>query len=817
MSRRSRSHVCMLFVSVPVFISSPLLRVDGAALTETDLSQLCARVQRWKFGRDRSEVSRLEAAFYTAAPPERRAIERLLLEVLTDPNSTRAGKQVVCRMLRRAGSTQAVPVLKQSLADPELCHMALRALAAIPGPLATQALRESAEIEGLPCRAAVVAALGTRRDRDAVPLLARLAAIPDPAVAEAALGALGRIGSEQAARALENLQPDKPLLAAWCDARLACARTLGEEKRPAAAERTYIRLCQPQYPPTVRAAALRGLATLGGDGAVTTVLAFLTSDKPGLRQAGAAAAVRLPGANATRALARMLPGLAPRARELLVRALELRGDPAAAPAVLALAVSGSGTVQEAAVQALGTLGDTGAIGTLCRLAAGQSKLAPLAFKSLCRLRDPKLDAMLLDRARTGTPEQRTVCIRALAARGSRNAVPALLSMARASETAAVRKGALKALATLAGPDHLGDILGLLPGTETESERNAVRRTAIALIAGYNDRTRALPVLLAKLQAAKSAAVRASLVRLLGNVAGNKALVAVRAALSDPDAAVRDAALRTMASWPDPTAIKDLLRAAAEADSTVHRVLALRGCARLLKGLDRESPRTTIEFYRKALALAQRPQEKKTLVGSLGAAASQEALALAASLLDDNALRAEAKAACKRIMAAMDKVALSAAVPTLEHLADRYAGTDLGAAARKALSRARSETYEAENAALTGAVIERVHAGASGKAYVNFIKRAGAVIEWRVAVARTGRYAVVFRYALGGTGSRSLRIEVNGRTVAGRLPFKATGAWTNWKTTRVAVLSLEKGTHRLRAVTLGGDGPNIDCLQLKPGP
>ncbi|NOY81996.1 MAG: carbohydrate-binding protein [Kiritimatiellaeota bacterium] len=803
-----------LRLSVFLLLSVSVLPVRIGTAAE-DLTELGARAARWEFGQDRSELSRLEKAFYAATPPERKAIERLLLGVLADSRSTYAGKQAICRMLRRAGSAQAVPVLKQSLADPELCHMALRALAAIPGSAATKALRERAGIEKQPYRAEVVATLGARRDRGAVDLLARLAAESNRAVAEAALGALGRIGTEDAARSLDDLHPGKPLLAAWCDAYLACAQVLRQEKRPAAAERIYVRLCRPEHPMPVRAAALRGLAALGGDRAVATVLAFLTSSRPSLRRAAAAAAVRLPGANATRALARMLPDLAPQAQLPLVRALGLRADAAAAPAVLALANQSSADVQEAAVRALGTVGDAKAVVALCQWAAGRGRLATTAFKSLCRLGGPELDAVLLDRARNAAPDLRAVCIRALAARGSRGAVPALLSMARPPGDTNVRREALKALATLGGPEHLGDILNLLPRAGTESERGAIRKAAVALLAKYDDRTRALPTLLPRLRAAESAVVRASLVRLLGSVGGHDALAAVRTALSDSDAAVRDAALRTLASWSDPAAIEDLLRAAAETDSTVHRVLALRGCARLLEILNRQSPGTAAEFYRKALALSGRLEEKKTLVGSLGAASSPEALALAASFVADHDLGPEAIAACKRIMASMDKAALTAATPTLERLAGQGANSELAAAIREALSRARSNRYEAENAVLTGAVIERIHGGASGKAYVNFIQRAGAVIEWRLAVARTGRYSIAFRYALSGTASRSLRIELDGRPVANRLAFKGTRAWTRWTTTRIAVLSLERGGHKLRAVTLGGDGPNIDYLQIKP--
>lgn len=54
------------------------------------------------------------------------------------------------------------------------------------------------------------------------------------------------------------------------------------------------------------------------------------------------------------------------------------------------------------------------------------------------------------------------------------------------------------------------------------------------------------------------AQKGALLEVLGAVGGEKALASVRAGLKDPEAEVRDAAVRTLADWPDSAAAPDLL-------------------------------------------------------------------------------------------------------------------------------------------------------------------------------------------------------------------------------------------------------------------
>ena len=77
-----------------------------------------------------------------------------------------------------------------------------------------------------------------------------------------------------------------------------------------------------------------------------------------------------------------------------------------------------------------------------------------------------------------------------------------------------------------------------------------------------------------------AAAKASMVRLLGLSASPRSLELVRASLRHPEPVVRDAAVRTLCSWPDPSPAEDLLELARSLQDGSEKALALRGYVRM---------------------------------------------------------------------------------------------------------------------------------------------------------------------------------------------------------------------------------------------
>ncbi|MDI1461109.1 DUF1080 domain-containing protein [Catellatospora sp. KI3] len=128
------------------------------------------------------------------------------------------------------------------------------------------------------------------------------------------------------------------------------------------------------------------------------------------------------------------------------------------------------------------------------------------------------------------------------------------------------------------------------------------------------------------------------------------------------------------------------------------------------------------------------------------------------------------------------------------------------------------TYQAEQAALSGATVGTEHAGYTGAGYADFADTAntGGYVEWTVSVPTAGNHSLSFRYANGKTVDRPLAVAVNGTTVSPALSFPPTGAWTTWRTTTLTT-SLPAGQVKIRATTTGANGSNLDHVVVTAVP
>jgi hypothetical protein len=164
---------------------------------------------------------------------------------------------------------------------------------------------------------------------------------------------------------------------------------------------------------------------------------------------------------------------------------------------------------------------------------------------------------------------------------------------------------------------------------------------------------------AALPTARSEA-KASLLRVVARFGGAAALRAVRAALTDRDPAVRGAAVRALADWPDVSAAEPLLELVKTADDLTTRVLALRGYVNVI-ALDGQSAAGEIlGRYEEALQLAPRPEDKKLVISAMASVRHPDVLKKLAEFRTDPALKAEAEAAIQKVEKAMKAPATATA-------------------------------------------------------------------------------------------------------------------------------------------------------------
>ena len=641
-------------------------------------------VVKYDFGGSKSKMVEIQEQIRDADASEKKEIEKRLIDTLKAPGATYASQQWVCRMLRIVGTDECVPALKDLLKDKDLSHMARYALQDIPHPEAGAALREAlSELDGK-LQVGVIDSLAARGDKKAVPQLADLAESSNKDVARSAIIALGRIGGEKATAALADVRVADSLQNELDQARLSCADHMLAAGQKRQASRVYREMFESDKRLVVRIAALRGIARSEGADAADDLLECLKSDEVALQQAAAKFIREVPGKDITREFAAQLSSLGSEAQVALLGALAERGDSAGAPGVAKLVKSGNEDVRAAALRTLGSIGDASHVSLLAEMATRGAEVGDMAYGSLTKLEGDDVDPAIVEgiQKRSLSSDARKVLIRSLADRGYDKAVPALLKAAKSGD-AAVQTASLKALADLAGAEDARDVVELL----TDVSGGAVPAAQSAVVAACKhiegESERVGPVVSAFTRT-DDAFARASLLGVLGELGGKRALQLVMRATRSDQEQVREAAVRTLADWPDTTALRPLMKLAHDADSRTHRILALRGVIRLLGQPSNRSASQTVGMYRRALEMAERSQEQSMALSGLASVPSIEALELIEPYLEKEGLQREARTAYLEVASTLAPTHPSEAKEALQRVIDEAESDRVRSRARKAL-------------------------------------------------------------------------------------------------------------------------------------
>jgi len=391
------------------------------------------------------------------------------------------------------------------------------------------------------------------------------------------------------------------------------------------------------------------------DDAIAIVIDVLKGNDQTMQAAVIAMVREMPGTEITQALARELPNLSAAGQVQLLSALGDRGDPAALPAVTTAANAADQSVRIAALKALGQLGDVSSPPYVWRILAQKAAAAggeeqKAARESLYRLRGPEVDKAIMAGIAQADAKTKVELISSIGERNISGGASTLLQTAQDSDRG-VRLESLRVLKTVAGRQDLPALVTLLLNLKSDSDRTDAEKTIAAVAHKIPDKNRQAEAVLAVLpsvESVKDVRGQCSLLSVLGKIGDNTALPSLRSVLGSQDAKLQDAAIRALSEWPTAEPTPDLLKVAESSENKVHRILALRGFVRLL-GLESGRPaEETIAMYKKAMNLAPDVVEKKRVLSGLGNTESFAAMQMAASYLQDEALRQEAEFAVVKI-------------------------------------------------------------------------------------------------------------------------------------------------------------------------
>lgn len=641
-----------------------------------DLEDCYSAIRRYEFGQSREFLSKLEEGIRSATPEELAEIEASLLEILKSRITTFAGKQFVCRMLRRAGSGRSIPALAELLYDEKFSDEARFALQGFASADVDRALCIALDTLRGDSRIGLIGSIGQRGCRKAVPQLAELICSEDAVLAGAAISALGRIRGEEAANVLARSVVLPELKVLRDDAYLQCADSMAAEGSSGEAAAIYRELSRKGNPAMIRIAAFRGTIRLEGERAIPSIREMLTDEDPRVRQsAGVFIAEMPPGAALTQALAGQIPTLAPSAQNIMLAALAVRGDKAAAPAASQAAESTDEALRLTAIRALGVLGGAPHVELLARICASGGSPGRAAAESLNRLTGEDVDGIILRCMQDQPGAVRAALIPVLKERRPNGAVPALLRYG-SDPDAAVRRESFKALESLATPQEIPALLALLLNPRDAGDRSKVERSILAActrLNGGEEQLKSIQVLLASLLPGADPCTRSSLLSLLGKLPGEASLEALCRAMQNEAGEVREAAFRALTDWPDARPMNALLNAAREAETERH--LAFQAYMRMVELPNTRSSEENRRAYEAARDLGHRAEEKERILSSVARVTDFWVLEFLKSFLNDPASKEKAEEVFQEVTTALAKTvphdAMNCPVTLAFPYADQY--------------------------------------------------------------------------------------------------------------------------------------------------
>lgn len=561
--------------------------------------------------------------------------ENELLAVLRS-DAPAAEKAVTCKLLAIHGSSAAVPDLAKLLPDPQLSSWARIALEAIPGKEADEALRQAADsLDGL-LLVGTINSIGVRRDAAAVDLLTVRLQDKDTEVASAAAVALGKIGGDSAIQTLRKSLAVAPVevRSAVAEACVLGAERLHREGQLGLAVALYDEIRSADVPQQRIIEATRGAILARKQDGIPLLIEILQSPDKKLFQLALGTAREFPGDEVDKALAAEVDNAAPQRAALIVVAMADRPETVVLPAVLKAAEQGPKPVRLAALGALGRIGDASCLATLLDAALdADADLSQTAREALVGLGSEKVDAQIVARLAKAEDESYPLLIELVGQRRIA-AVPDLLK-ALENKDQAVRGAALVALGETVSLNRLSVLVSQVVAPKHAEDAAVAQQALKAASVRMPDREACAAELAAALEQAPAVA-KSTLLEILAEVGGTKALQTLATAAKSNDAQLQDDGSRLLGKWNSIDAAPVLLDLAKTAPETKYQIRSLRGYIGLARKFTMPEPER-VAMCQKAFDIA-RPTEQKLVLDVLTIHPSAGGLKLATAAMQDSELK-----------------------------------------------------------------------------------------------------------------------------------------------------------------------------------
>ncbi len=241
------------------------------------------------------------------------------------------------------------------------------------------------------------------------------------------------------------------------------------------------------------------------------------------------------------------------------------------------------------------------------------RLRATAVKLAAELPGPDVTAKWVKQLAAARGEKPAGILDVLARRGDPDTLLVVAGYLKHDEEV-VRAAAIEAAGALGGEKVLRQLLSFLAGAEGRKERAAAEKAvAAACRSAKNAEKAAAPVMAALPESTETA--RCSLIRVLGQLGGAKALAAVAAAAGDESESVRKTALEVLATSPDPKATDVLLALGEKAPRGRGKANIISACLRrVITG--RVPAQQRLSILDKILAMGDHGRSSQTALDEL---------------------------------------------------------------------------------------------------------------------------------------------------------------------------------------------------------
>lgn len=655
----SKQLIC-IFLAIGI-LTGIGVQAQNSSQTVTQIEKLLGESVNYHYGENRQKLSEIEILLKSARDPaERMEIEKIFSQMLLKPQSTVEFKEFICRQLWYLGTAQSVKAVSTLFTNEETLLWACYALVRNPSKEAEEALLNALKIvpQNDKSRCAVIYALGQRRTESAVNTLSELCADKNPQISNAAITALGEVGSEQAASVLLKLYdtgiPETKSKVA--QALVECAGWLTKDGNKSVALKLYEKLYASNNELPIRQASLRGIVQNSESQGVDLIVKILKSDASELHTAAIGSINLLNEKSSLKRLLNSINDFSTAIQPSVINLLAEKKEKSLLPVAQKLAFSQDQQTRIAAIKALGAIGDESTVQTLVKIIS--SNIQPdrgIAITSLKNLTDKSCDREILNFLRKSDSLTKIELINVAMERNIFEASTELLNICRSTTDKSIQSAAFKALGQLGKPDIIPDIVTLIINSKNIFAREEAESAVIAVAAKIKETNQRSKPVLTQWNKAENETAKSSLLRIIGGIGDLAALEFLARIVNSQDQPVlQDVAIREIAQWQDIAAIPILERIYETSKNPTHRALAFRGCIRLLStsSINPEKISETIQHYERAIKNAQNADERKLILAAMPNAPDIKTLQLVLPMLEDNDVKAEAAQAIFQISSAI---------------------------------------------------------------------------------------------------------------------------------------------------------------------